>query len=325
MTASETGRLLEPLLRARRFDEGMLRLAPDIRGHFHVSIGFEATAVALAVARRERDLVSTTYRNHAHLAALGSDVAVMFAEVLGRDLGHQRGRSGSIHLSDPDVGLLHTSAMVSAGVPLAAGLAFALRRNAPGAVCFACFGDGAVGEGGVHETLNIAALWELPILFVCENNAPPAEDRANDYQAAPSLVALAQANSIPGADVDARDTESTVETFARLTEEVRGGAGPRFLDAHCPRWPGSEGFWPRDATGATDLTDAAGTRGERWFDDNDPVLREARRLLRAGVSMEDLLAVDERVRREIDAAIGRARAAPVPPAEAAMTDVVGPP
>jgi TPP-dependent pyruvate/acetoin dehydrogenase alpha subunit len=317
--------LLERLLRARRFDELLVANADEIKGHYHVSIGLESTAVALAIHRQPGDTITTTYRNHAHLAALGSDLAVMFAEVFGRDLGPQRGRAGSTHLADPNVGIMHTSAMVSGGVSQAVGLAYAGTRTTADAVCFCFFGDGAFGEGAVHESLNLASLWELPVVFVCENNAPPANGKANAFQSASSLLAIAEVNAVPGDAVDAREPSATSEALGRLTGEARAGRGPRFLEARAAQWQGSTTFFPHDATGRTDLRDAGRSGGDAWRDRDDPVLNECRRLLSAGVPMETLLSVDEHVTDEVENALEAGRKAAPAPSEAAITDVVAMP
>jgi len=324
MTTTQPTELLEPLLLARRFDEILLANTDAIRGHFHVSIGLEATAAALSRVRRSGDLITTTYRNHAHLAALGSDLSVMYAEIFGRDLGHQRGRGGSIHLSDPGLGMLHTSAMVSGGVPIALGQAYSLSRTRPGAVCFCFFGDGAFGEGAVHESLNLASLWRLPLVFVCENNAPPGDGRANDQQSAVSLLAIAEAHRVHGRAVDARHPAAVVDALEALAEEVRDGDGPRFLDAQAGRWPGNATFFPHDATGRTDVRHAQRDADDPWRSTDDPVLNECRRLLAAGVGLDHIRAIDRRITAEVEGALGRARLAPVAPPEAAFTDVVAP-
>ena len=318
----QTTELLEPLLHARRFDEFLLANADAVRGHFHVSIGLEATAAALSRVRRAGDLVTTTYRNHAHLAALGSDLGVMYAEIFGRDLGHQRGRAGSTHLSDPGLGMLHTSAMVSGGVPIALGQAHALSRSHAGAVCFCFFGDGAFGEGAVHESLNLASLWRLPLVFVCENNAAARDDRANDYQSAASLLALAEAHRVQGRIVDARRPAAVLEALEALAADVRDGSGPRFLDAQAGHWPGNASFFPHDATGPTNLRDAERDVDDPWRSTDDPLLNECRRLLAAGLALDRMLDIDRRITAEVEDALGRARLAPVAPPDTAFKDVV---
>lgn len=313
-------KLLAGLLRARRFDEHLLTVADDIDGHWHSSIGMEATGAALGLLREPDDLVMTTYRNHAHLAASGADLAVMYAEILGRDLGPQRGRSGSFHLIAPAQGIVHTSAMVSAGLPLACGLALGLQRRGEGMV-FCFFGDGALNEGGSHEALNLAALWQLPVLFVCENNAAPTEGQANDVQAAPTLGALAEANAIPATSCDGRHPHEVTETLRTGQDEVRE-SGPRFVEVRTPVWPGNRAFFPFDATGPTQLARATQTTEEEWYAIDDPVLNECRRLLAEGAAMGALEALDQEITAEVAGALERGRSAQRPPPDVAMQDVL---
>jgi TPP-dependent pyruvate/acetoin dehydrogenase alpha subunit len=312
---SERFELLRLLLTARRLDEAVLRLAPEIEGHHHVSQGLEATAAALALVRRDGDLIATNYRNHAHLVCVGQDPAAMLAEMLGRRVRAQLGRSGSMHLSAPHLGVLYTSAMVAGGIPQAVGYAFALKRRGTDGVSFCLFGDGAVQEGVTHESLNLAALWELPAVFVCENNAAPVGGRANAAQAAASLSALAEAHSVESAVVDGRDPRAVLDALRAATDRARSDSRPRFLDVQSAPWPGNAFFYPRDVTGPTDLRRAAAPTGQDWDDRDDPLLNEARALLAEGASIDGLLEVDAEVTRRIEDAVVEAR----------RLDEVGPP
>lgn len=304
---SERFGLLQLLVTARRFDEAVLRLAPDIDGHHHVSQGLESSAAALGLARREGDLVSTNYRNHAHLVCLGHDPAAMLAEMLGRRVSSQLGRSGSMHLAAPRSGVLYTSAMVAGGIPQAVGYALALKRRGTGNIAFCFFGDGAVQEGVTHESFNLAALWELPVVFVCENNATPVDGKANAGQAAPSLGALAEAHAIASAVVDGRSPRSTLAALGEAAEHARAESRPRFLDVRSPPWPGNATFYPKDVTGPTDLRRAETPTGQDWDDRDDPVLQETRDLLADGATIEDLLAVEVEVTARIERAVEEAR------------------
>ena len=316
MSTADWHQRLERMLRARRFDEVLLEHSELITGVFHVCIGQEGTSAALAAVRRPADQIALTHRNHHHLAALGSDLAAMFAEVFGRDRGPQRGRAGTLHLADPGLGVPYTSAMVGGGVPIALGFAYAKSRRGEDGVAFACFGDGAMGEGVVHECFNLARLWDLPVVFICESNARPSGNQANAFQAAASLRALAGAHQIFTAIVDAREPDSVEEILALLTERTRSGAGPAFLEALSEPWPGNQSFIPRLVTGPLELAAAVEQPSEPWAV-HDPVLNEARRLLRDGVELELLLAVDQAVRGEVAAAYELAAASkPAEPAAA---------
>lgn len=322
--ASDRVAVLRLMLKARRFDEAVLRLADEIDGHHHVSQGLEASAAALAVARRDGDLIATNYRSHAHLVCIGYDPAAMLAEILGRRVPDQFGRSGSLHLAAPRLGVPYTSAMVAGGIPQAVGYGLALKRRGSSGVAFCMFGDGAVQEGVSHESFNLAALWGLPVVFVCENNAPPVGAQANADQAAGSLIALAEAHAITSSVVDGRNPREVVDVLLEMTDCVRAQSLPCFLDVQSAAWAGNVTFYPKDVTGPTDLRRAMAPTGQRWDDRDDPVLQEARHLLADGLALEVLLELDAEVTREIERAVSAAHEmteAPGSPAEIARADV----
>ncbi len=317
-------RWLRAVLRVRRFEEVLLAAANEIDGHYHVSIGLEATAAGLGEALRRDDRVVTNYRNHGHLIALGSDPKTMYGEILGRAGGPQHGRSGSLHLADPEHGVLYTSAMVAGGLPIALGIAFALAHRRTQSIVFCFFGDGAFQEGCTHEALNIAQLWRLPVLFVCENNGLPVDGKANDSQSAASLDALASAHGIYAATVDARRPRDVIEIMCALAERVRGSDGPAFLDARTAPWSGNEPAFPENVTGPTDLQRALHTSKDPWYDTDDPVLRESRDVLEAGATVETLEALDRQILDEMRTALAEARTLPPADPAFAVTDVLSP-
>jgi 2-oxoisovalerate dehydrogenase E1 component len=308
------------MLRARRLEGALIAHAELITGVFHVGIGQEGTAAGLAATRGPSDLVTLTHRNHHHLAAIGSDLEVMFREILGRDGGPQRGRAGTLHLADPGRGVPYTSAMVAGGVPLAVGLAHGKARRREEGIVFSFFGDGALGEGAVHECFNIASLWRAPVLFVCENNARPEGGRANAFQAASSLAGLAEVNGVRSAAADARQPAEVEGALGALAAGVREGRGPAFLDARSEPWPGNQAFGVRPGADPLDLLAAARAPQSDW-ERGDPILNEARRLLRAGVGLGALLALDAAVREEVDRAFEAAAGAPGAPASVALANV----
>ncbi len=315
-------RTLQTVLRVRRFDELLLEAGNEVDGHYHVSIGLEGTAAGLGEAFRPGDRVVTNYRNHGHLIALGSDAGTMYGEIFGRAGGPQQGRSGSLHLADPECGVLYTSAMVAGGLPIALGIAFALARRRTHSIVFCFFGDGAVQEGCTHEALNIAQLWRLPVLFVCENNSLPVNGKANADQSAPSLEALASAHNVHAATIDARRPRDVVEIMYTLADRVRGGDGPAFLDARTAPWIGNEPAFPEDLTGPTDLQRALQTSEDPWYDTDDPVLREVRDAIEAGATLEAIESLDRQILDEMRKAVAAARALPRADVAHALTDVL---
>jgi TPP-dependent pyruvate/acetoin dehydrogenase alpha subunit len=314
---------LAAMLRARRFDETLIVNAELVTGVFHVSIGHEGVAAALAGARTASDLIMLNHRNHGALAAIGTDLEVCYREILGRDGGPQRGRAGSLHLADAANGVPYTSAMVAGGVVLAVGMALAKQRLGREGIVFAFFGDGAMGEGAVYESLNLAALWQLPLLFVCESNAPADRggERANALQAARTLVALAGVHQIPASAVDGGDPEAVARTIDDAAAAVRGGGGPRFIEARLAPWPGNATFLPRLVTGELDLRAAEQPGDAGGWSGADPVLAEARALLRDGVALADLLELDRAVRAAVETAFANAAAAPYAPDPVATAGV----
>jgi TPP-dependent pyruvate/acetoin dehydrogenase alpha subunit len=315
--------LLEAMLRVRRFDEALIAHADQIDGVYHVSIGLEATAGALALARREGDTTMLNHRNHGALSALGSDMESMFREIFGRDGGPQRGRAGTLHLADPSVGVPYTSAMVGGGVALAVGVAFARRLAGEGGIVFAFFGDGAMGEGAVYESFNLARLWEAPVLFVCESNSESGAERANDNQAAASLAALAEVHQMAATAVDASDPVAVAEVFLAEAAAVRAGGGPRFLEARSAPWPGNAGFMPDPQARRFDLASAVRGPGEGW-DALDPLGQMVRWAVAEGAELAELEALDAAVCAEIKRAAETATAAPIAPRSAATENVWGP-
>ncbi|HEX4033378.1 MAG TPA: thiamine pyrophosphate-dependent enzyme [Solirubrobacteraceae bacterium] len=305
------------MLRARRFDETLIEHAEMVVGVFHVSIGMEATAAALALTRGSDDLVMLNHRNHGALQALGSDPEAMFREILGRDGGPQRGRGGSLHLCDPEHGVPYTSAMVAGGAALAVGMALARKRLGHQGIVFAFFGDGAMNEGAMHESLNLASLWRVPVLFVCESNTREAAERATATQAARSLHALAAVHQVAATAVDAADAGAITAAMGEAAAELRAGAGPRFLEARTPPWSGNAAFIPQLTTGRLDLSSG---EDDAWVQ-ADPILREMRAMTADGIATAELLAIDRAIDERMREAFERAAAAPLAPATHASEGV----
>lgn len=312
--SSDWDRLLAPLLRARRFDETLVLHAHLVTGVFHVSIGMEATAAAHACVREEGDVMMLGHRSHAHLTAIASDPADLYREIMGRDGGPLRGRAGSLHLADPGRGVPYTSAMLGGGAAIASGIALAMARRRSSSVVFAFFGDGAMSEGAIYETLGLARAWRLPVLFVCESNAPG--DRAGQF------AALAQAHGIAGSTVDGRDPRRTLSALQDAASAVRAGAGPRFIEAVSEPWPGNSTFIPHPEP-ILDLRTVASDRIAEPFPSSDPVRSEARSLLSEGIPLRQLLELDATVCAQTRAAFELAESAPRAVGTAAHEDVWG--
>jgi pyruvate dehydrogenase E1 component alpha subunit len=319
-------RLLESMLLIRRFEEAVAMLAAEhaFPGHYHLYIGQEATGVGAMDALLPHDRIATTHRNHGHVLARGADPTAALAEILGREGGLNRGRGGTIHLSAPELGFLSTSGIVGSAVGLAAGAAFACKREGKGAIAVAFFGDGALEEGIPFEAMNLAALWRLPLLLVCENNSRDAWGMAKGgyptlVHASQDLRAIPGALGIPATRVEGVDPFAVRDAVAIAAARCRAGDGPVFLECMTRRWPGSNPLWPELATGVTDLGMATGatpvpeSEHREWFTEYDPVLRLARQL----GDRERLAAIDARVSARIGEARQDALASPFPDAATA--------
>jgi acetoin:2,6-dichlorophenolindophenol oxidoreductase subunit alpha len=213
--------MLERMMLIRRFEEAVLRLSHDKQfvGHYHLYIGQEATGVAVMSLLDARDKITTTHRNHGHVLARGGDPAKGFAEILGRATGFYGGRGGTIHLGDPDLGFLSTSGIVGGCISLGVGGGYACRQLGEGAVSATFFGDGALEEGVSFEALNIASLWKLPVLFMCENNSggswAPGEGYPTLVHASSDLCSIAQSVNIKTMRVNGADAAARARSSSR--------------------------------------------------------------------------------------------------------------
>jgi pyruvate dehydrogenase E1 component alpha subunit len=325
--------ILEKMLLIRRFEEAVLRLAAEKKfvGHYHLYIGQEATGAAVMTLLAPRDRIATTHRNHGHVLARGADPGRAMAEILGRAGGLFGGRAGTIHLGDPDLGFISTSGIVGGCISLGVGAGFACRQLGEGAVAAVFFGDGALEEGVSFEALNIAALWKLPVLFMCENNSSgswaPGEGYPTLVHASSDLCSIARSVNIATVRVDGADAAAVHAAAAAAIAQCRAGNGPVFIEAVTRRWPGSNPLWPEPATGTTDLrlaTGAAAPAGEHadWIERHDPVLRLARALASGGPDpVARLRALDAAVQRRIDEAVTFALDSPLPAADTAFDHV----
>ncbi len=215
----------------REFEETALRLVKsgDIVGGIHPYIGEEAVAVGVCAALADDDLITSTHRGHGHVLAKGADPARMLAELAGRTTGLNAGRGGSMHAADVGLGILGANAIVGAAAPIAAGAAWASQRARSGRVVVTFFGDGGLNQGVLLETMNLASLWKLPVIFVCENNGY-ATTMPISTGLAGSAVARAQGFGIPGETVDGMDAVDIRSAAAAAVERARAGAGPSFLE-----------------------------------------------------------------------------------------------
>jgi pyruvate dehydrogenase E1 component alpha subunit len=301
--------LYRKMLTIRIFEEHVedLYTRAKMPGLAHLYIGQEAVAVGVCAALRRDDYVTSTHRGHGHCLAKGAAVDRMFAELLGKASGYCRGKGGSMHIADPDTANLGANAIVggSAGIATGAGLSIKKRRSGQVAVCF--FGEGAFGQGLLYEVMNIASLWALPVIYVCENNlyneyTPVRESTAGD------LRARVEAFGIVVEEVDGQDVRAVYAAASGLVERARSGRGPGFLLCHTYRFRGHH-------VGDVNRAFYRSKDEERlWMTQRDPLSILTEWLVDQGIASRDDLQQDEReVRVEVAAAVDAALAAPYPP------------
>jgi pyruvate dehydrogenase E1 component alpha subunit len=319
------------MLVIRRFEEAVLRMSTEnkFRGHYHLYIGQEATGTAVMSVLEPRDKLNSTHRNHGHVLARGADPGKALAEILGKATGLNGGRGGTIHLCAPELGFLSTSGIVGGCISLGVGGGYACKQKGDGSICATFFGDGALEEGVSFEALNIAALWKLPVLFMCEDNSTgswaPGEGFPTLVHASTDLCLIPQSVGMRSIRVDGADAAAVHETVSDAVARCRRGEGPVFIQAMTKRWPGSNPLWPELATGLTDIRVVTGETkpsGEHadWIDNHDPIVRVGRALAAAG-GKERMHALDAAVSKRIDDAVAFALKSPMPDAKTAFDHV----
>ena len=284
-----------------------------VRGPLHLSTGQEAVAAGVCLNLQREDLLTSTHRGHGHTLAKGADATRMMCELFGRASGYNKGKGGSMHIADFSVGMLGANGVVAAGIPIATGAAHALKiRQLPHIVaCF--FGDGAANRGPFLEGLNWAQVYQLPLLFVCEDNRISATTPTAPMTAGAGVSARAEALAMPARKVDGNDVQAVDAAAAALIAEVRAGGGPRLLHAVTYRFKGHVSVDPGTYRDAAEVAAAQL---------NDPLLIAQRQLRSAGVTQGDIDAIDREAQAEIDGALQAAEAAPWPEAAAAYDDIM---
>ncbi len=324
--------IFESMLLIRRFEETVIDLwaTVETESHRHVYIGQEAVGATIMELLREDDLILTTHRNHGHVLARGADPGRALAEILGRANGFNKGRGGSAGLTVREAGFLATTGQVGGGIGLGIGAAQAQKIRGRGGICVTFFGDGGLEEGIGFEAMNIAALYRLPVLLVCENNSVGVTTGRAQNEWSSSSMAAETLGDIPRAlgiatEVVAGESVTDVhEAASRLIGDLREGRAPAFIEMRTRRWPGSRSFNPQLVTGVTNLDDIwepVSVTGEYsdWINRYDPVIGYGRDLFRQGrVSRSEIVAMNERVGRTVEAAREFALASPLPSAESGL-------
>jgi pyruvate dehydrogenase E1 component alpha subunit len=318
LTRDEAHAALALMLRIRRFEGACAQQYGEgrIRGFLHLTIGQEAVAAGAVPELGPGDSLLATYREHGHALARGVPMGALMAEMFGRREGCCRGRGGSMHLFDVSRRFYGGNAIVGGALPMAAGFALAEQMRGTGQVAACFFGEGAMAEGEFHETANLAALWRLPLVLLCENNLYAMGTALARHQAQTDIVRKAEAAGVPGEAVDGMDVLAVEAAARRAAEAVRAGRGPRLLEARTYRFRAHSMYDPDLYRAKEEI--------ERWKT-SDPIVLFSATLRAQGLLADaDVVAMEASVAAELDAAVADAEAGPWEPAEDLLKDVYTP-
>jgi acetoin:2,6-dichlorophenolindophenol oxidoreductase subunit alpha len=310
-TARETAlSLYRTMATIRSFEERVARefRTGEVPGFVHMYIGEEGVAAGVCANLRDDDFITSTHRGHGHAIAKGCDLNAMMAEIYGRETGLCKGRGGSMHVADFSRGMIGANAIVGGGIALATGAALSAQVRGSGQVAVAFFGDGAANQGILHESLNLAAIWSLPAVYVCENNGFAESTPAAYSTSVDDIAVRGAAYGIPGVVVDSRDVLAVYEVAREAVERARRGDGPTLVEAKTSRIRGHFEGDPELYRDDDERREAA---------DRDPLPRLRERLLGDGLAAEaDLEAMHADILAAVEAAIEYAKGSPWPdPAE----------
>lgn len=310
--------LYRTMQRIRAFETAVSVLLEKERipGFAHLSIGQEAVPTGACAALREDDYLTLTHRGHGQMLARGAQMDLMMAELYGKSTGYCKGKGGSVHLADFERGILGANGIVGAGIAIATGAALSAKIRGTDQVALAFFGDGAVNQGAFHESLNLASLWRLPVIFLCENNLYAVSTPVEKAVSSESIVQRAQAYNMPATCIDGNDVLAMCVATEEAVSRARKGEGPTLMECLTYRF---RGHWEGETKDLRPRSEV-----EEWKK-RDPIRLFELRLIREGVAAEDdLRRISDEVCQELSEAIAFAETSPYPRPEEAMEDVVVP-
>ena len=309
--------MLRQMQTIRRFEERASDdfRAGDIYGVVHCYIGEEAVAVGVCAALEREDQIISTHRGHGHCIAKGADLNRMMAELYGRETGYCKGKGGSMHIADFGIGMLGANGIVAGGIPIVTGAGLAAQLEGKGRVAVSFFGDGASNAGPFHESINIAAAWKLPVIYVCENNHYAVNTAAAISLAQKDVAARAAGYGIPGVVVDGNDVLAVYDAAAAAVARARAGDGPTLIECKTYRW--------RAHTERVNQLDIRPKDEIETWKKQDPIARLADRLKQqqGQLSDEEFAAMDAAILQAIEDSVAFAKASPFPKPDAALDDV----
>ncbi len=310
-------RAYEQMAKIRAFEEKVneLYMKAIMPGLAHLYSGQEAVAVGVCEALRADDYITSTHRGHGHCLAKGASVDRMFAELLGKEAGYCKGKGGSMHIADPETGNLGANAIVGGSAGIATGAAFSAKMRGTDQVAVCFFGEGALGQGVLYEVMNMASLWKLPVIYVCENNLYNEYTHFTETLAG-KVTARAEAFGIPVESVDGQDVQTVYEVMEKLVERARRGEGPAFVECRTYRYYGhhvgdiSRGYY------------RSKEEEQEWRSERDPLRLLAQKLVSSGLTDEKVLEqIQASVEAEVEAGVQFAMQAHYPAAGEVDEDV----
>lgn len=315
MDRERAGHIYSTMARIRAFESKALKLFEEnkLRGSVHLYIGEEAVAATVCSRLADDDYITSTHRGHGHCIAKGADLNKSMAELMGKATGYCKGRSGSMHIADFTQGNLGANAIVGGGIPIAVGAALSAKMQKQDRVAVSFFGDGASNEGTFHESLNMASIWKLPIIFVCENNGYGISVPVSESTSVKDISVRGTAYDMPGETVDGNDVEAIDAAFARALERAKSGQGPSLIECKTYRWMG---HWTGDPQ-------TYRTREEvNSWKAKDPIKRWRERLISEGLyTAAELDKMDQSADEETAAATEFALSSPNPDPAHVLDDV----
>ena len=316
LTKEQKIEFLRTILKIRRFEEKTIQMyqVAKIWGYLHPYVGEEAIAVGACAAIKKSDYIISTHRGHGHSIAKGADLNRMMAELLGKATGYCKGRGGSMHIADTELGMLGANGIVGGGIPISVGAGFSCKMEQKGRVTVCFFSDGASNNGVFHEALNMAAIFNLPVVYVCENNMYAISMSSCDSIACKDIAKRAAAYDIPGVIVDGSDPEAVYNVVARAVELARQGKGPSLIEAKTYRFGGHH---PNDPAEYRDKQEAEFHKKEK-----DPVINYKARLIDEKViSQPEIDAMEKEIMLAVEHSVKFAEESPEPSLEKFLEEV----
>lgn len=310
-------KLYEMMVRIRMFEETVTDLFARGRmpGFLHTSIGQEAVAAGVCANLLPEDKITSNHRGHGHLLAKGGNYHRALAELYAKATGYCKGKGGSMHIADPEIGILGANGIVSAGIPIATGSALTAQYLGEEWVTVCFFGDGATNEGAFHESLNLASVWNLPVVYVCENNGYAESTPQSYHQNIKDIAVRASSYGIPGESIDGNDVETVYLTAKDAIDRARSGKGPTLIEAKTTRWSGHHASDNQSYRDNEELQLALG---------NDAILRWRSTLEKRGALPDQMDEIYTRAKEELEEAIAYAEESPHPDPADATADIFTP-